>query len=118
MKFLLDANLPYSARAVFGKNDRVTHVRDIKLGAASDHAVISWAKKHNAVLVTRDLDFANILNFPPRAYPGIVVLKLPSFYTAREITRVLSQFLTKADLRSLPRSTVIVEEGRFRVRKV
>lgn len=117
MKFLLDANLPYSAKEVFASPHDAMHVRDLGLSAASDAVIIERAKKERAVLVTRDLDFANILRFPPRRYSGIVVLKIPSFYNAASIKRVLGEFLTKAKIESLPRSTVIVEEGRIRIRR-
>lgn len=117
MKFLLDANLPFSAKVAFPLSHEVFHVRDIGLERATDAAIFAWARKHCAVLVTRDLDFANIIQFPPRVSFGIIVLRLPSSYPAAEITRVLREFLTKADVETFPRSIVIVEEGRFRVRR-
>lgn len=117
MKFLLDANIPYSAKQIFRATDEVFHVRDIGLGDASDRTIIAWAKKRRAVLVTRDFDFANILNFPPQEYFGIVVLKVPPSYHADSIKRVLAGFLSRVDAKSLPGATVIVEEGRFRVRR-
>ncbi len=117
MKFLLDANIPYSAKEIFARAYTVVHVRDVALAHAADEVIIRWAKRHKAALITRDLDFANILNFPPREYFGIVVLKLPYFYHARAIERVLGDFLSKVDMRTVPRATIIVEEGRIRIKK-
>ena len=118
MKFLLDANIPYSAKEIFSKNDSVWHVRDIDLDQATDEDIINWAKKNKAGLITRDFDFANILNFPPSDYFGIMILKIPSFYTAIDIKRVLKNFLTRIDKKLISSSTIIVEEHRDRIKKL
>lgn len=117
MRFLLDANIPFSAKALFPKYHEAYHVRDVHLADAKDEDIIAWAKTHKAVLVTRDFDFANILNFPPSRYFGIIVLKIPSFYTASAIKRVLSGFIAKIDEVAVRGATIIVEETRFRIRR-
>lgn len=117
MKCLLDANLPFSAKEVFPDNFNVAHVRDIGLESASDLEIIFWAKKNKAVLFTRDLDFANILNFPPQKHEGIVVLRIPSFYSAKNIKALLKSFLISIEPTKLTRSVVIVEVGRYRIRQ-
>jgi len=117
MKFLLDANIPYSAREIFGKNHNALHVKDLKLQNASDKEIIDWAKQNKAALISRDFDFANILNFPPKDYSGIIILKTPSFYTAFEIKRVLKNFIEEINSSLIPKSTIIVEETRFRIKK-
>ena len=117
MRFLLDANIPYSAKEAFPARHTAIHVRDIGLHRAADEVVIGWAKRHRAVLVTRDLDFANILRFPPQRYAGIMVLRLPHFYEATRIKRVLGEFLFKAREADFRKSVIIVEDGRFRIRK-
>jgi predicted nuclease of predicted toxin-antitoxin system len=42
---------------------------------ASDAEVIALAQGLDAVLLTIDLDFANILNYPPEDYAGILVIR-------------------------------------------
>lgn len=109
--------MPYSAKDLFGKPHKVFHVKDINLQNAQDNDIISWAKQHKAALVTRDFDFANILNFPPKSNAGIIVLKVPYFYTASDIKRVLNNFLKKIDFAFIPSSIIIAEETRFRIKK-
>jgi len=66
MKFLLDADVPRSSALVLRKlGHKVIDVRDISLGGASDKEVIKYAKKNGFVLVTRDVEFASILRYPP-----------------------------------------------------
>lgn len=117
MLFLLDANIPYSAKGLFGNPHKVFHVRDLNLQNAQDNDIVLWAKQQKAALITRDFDFANILNFPPKDNAGIIVLKIPYFYTASDIKRVLGNFLIKIDFASIPNSTIIAEETRFRIKK-
>ncbi len=116
-KFLLDANIPYSATEVFDQRHDVSHVRDVGLDRATDGDIASWAKEREMVIVTRDLDFANTIVFPPEKHYGIIVVRVPSFYPAKDIKRVLGTFLMSVDERQLARSLVIVEEGRSRFRK-
>lgn len=117
MKFLLDANIPYSAKELFGAEHEAFHVRNLNLQNADDTEIIGWAKENEAALISRDFDFANILNFPPAEYFGIVILKIPFFYNAEDINRVISNFLKEVDFSDIPRSTIIAEETRFRIRK-
>ena len=87
MRFFVDANLPRAALAVFRKHGHdVSFARDVQLGAASDAAIALEAKRSGSVLVTRDLDFADIRRYPPEAYSGIVVLRVPDT-TWRERSR-------------------------------
>jgi len=117
MKFILDANMPYSAKKVFQQSDRAIHVRDIGLADASDDEILERARQEDAVLVSRDLDFANIIVHPINTHAGAVVLRVPSQFTADDIKKVLKQFLSVVDRNSLSQSLTIVEPGQFRIRR-
>jgi Domain of unknown function (DUF5615) len=65
-------------------------------------------------LVTADLDFAQILDFPPDRYPGIIVLRhpYPTLLKMRELVRQVA--ITVA--RESPAGRLwIVEPGRVRI---
>lgn len=117
MKFLLDANIPYSAKEIFSAKHAAWHVRDLGLEHSSDENILARAQKERAVIITRDLDFANILNFPISSHCGIIVMRVPYFYSAGDIKRVLRAFIIIVRPQELVNSLVIVEEGRFRIRK-
>lgn len=117
MKFLLDANMPYSAKSVFRGHDRAIHVRDIGLTDASDDEILEYARREETMIVSRDLDFANIMLHPINTHAGAVVLRVPSSFTAEQIKKVLQRFLLVVDIASLPRSLTIVEPERFRIRR-
>jgi predicted nuclease of predicted toxin-antitoxin system len=86
-------------------------VRDIGLGAAPDGAVAARARETRAAIVTRDLDFADIRQYPPGEYAGIMVLRLPDDSTARDICQVLLRFMNEANfVAALDGRLAIVEE--------
>jgi len=73
-------------------------VRDIGLRHADDSEIASYAQREQQCLVTGDFDFADIRNYPPQRYAGIVVLVIPPTVTATSITRLLDSFLVQQSL--------------------
>lgn len=118
MRFLVDANLPRSLVDLISRlNHQVEFVRDIGMSDAPDSAVAERAQKTSAVLLTRDLDFADIRNYPPDHYPGIVVFRLPDDVVASEIVSVAQRFLHEASFASqISARLAIVERDRVRFR--
>jgi predicted nuclease of predicted toxin-antitoxin system len=118
MRFLLDANMPRSALAVFAPfGHEAIFARDIGLGSASDDDIAAHARSTDSVLLTRDLDFADIRRYPPDEYDGIIVLRLPDATTAGEIVLILRRFLNEpVFVDSLPGRLAIVELERARFR--
>ena len=65
MRFLLDANIPFSSKEILKKfNYNAEHSREIGLGKATDEQIIKYAIKNNQILVTKDLGFGNIKKYP------------------------------------------------------
>lgn len=117
MKFLLDANMPRAALAVLRlQGHDADHVRDLGWGDASDDHIAACALETDAVLVSRDLDFADIRRFAPEALPGILLLRMSDECRADEIATVLGRFLTTDLVARLPGHLVILERDRVRFR--
>lgn len=117
MKCILDANMPYSAKGVFRRSDDAIHVRDIGLADASDDEILRYARREDAIVVSRYLDFANIILHPINTHAGAIVLRVPPWFTTEQIKKTLKRFFSIADIESLPRALTIVEPGQFRVRR-
>ncbi|MGE0384682.1 MAG: DUF5615 family PIN-like protein [Gammaproteobacteria bacterium] len=115
MRFKLDENLSPSLAALFAAAGHEAHsVIDQSLGGHPDERVIAVCRDEHRTLVTLDLDFSNILSYPPAEYAGIVVLRLATqAHAAVEaaIRRVLEQLTAE----SLPGTLWIVEECRIRI---
>jgi predicted nuclease of predicted toxin-antitoxin system len=60
LTFLVDAQLPPAlARWIADRGHQARHVFDVDLQAASDAAVWEYARRENAVLVSKDEDFVD-----------------------------------------------------------
>jgi hypothetical protein len=114
LKFKIDENLPTAfATELRSAGYEADTVRDEKLEGAADDAVLSVCDREGRVLVTEDLDFANVVAYPPELHRGIVVLR-----TRLQGLGALGAF-RRLVLTSLPDSVVgqlwIVDDNRVRV---
>lgn len=80
-----------------------------------DTEVIALAKRLDAVLLTVDLDFANILHYPPANYGGIIVIRYQP-QTEAELDATLKMALADLYRDDLRGSLVIILPQRYRVR--
>jgi hypothetical protein len=69
-----------------------------------------------AILITRDLGFANIRQFPPGSHEGIVVARMPRLAPARWLASEITALL-KGQEAGLKGATTIAEPGRLRIRR-
>ena len=77
MKFKIDENLPAEAGEILrGSGFVADTVGDENLSGADDEAVASASRSEDRILVTLDLDFANIRAYPPGEHAGIIVLRV------------------------------------------
>ena len=118
MRFLVDASLPRAAAPRLRQLDQdVVDVRDIGMRSATDDVIAVHARINRLALITRDVDFADIRNYPPSEYAGIVVLRLPDDATAPQVVKSLEAFVCREDwLARLPGRLAIVEPTRVRFR--
>jgi predicted nuclease of predicted toxin-antitoxin system len=118
MKFLLDANMPRSAAGLLRElGHDVEDVRDILPNGAEDAEVAAYARANQLILITRDFDFADIRNYPPKDYAGIIVLELPEDAIAAQANQILRSFASHQRLLArLARRLAIVESWRVRFR--
>jgi predicted nuclease of predicted toxin-antitoxin system len=118
MRFLVDEDLPRSVAALIRSyGHEALDVRDVGLRGATDQQIAAYARSQQLALVTGDLDFADVRNYPPRDFAGLVVLRLPRDATARFIVRLLDEFLQQRSvITRLSGKLAIVEPGRVRLR--
>ncbi len=118
MHFLIDADLPRSAADVVRLHGHeAVDVRDIGLREANDSDIARYAQTEKLCLITGDQDFADIRNYPPVQYPGLIVLFLPRTATATYINKLIASLLEQSEvLNQLPGNLAIVEPGRVRLR--
>jgi predicted nuclease of predicted toxin-antitoxin system len=89
----------------------------LALGHAPDAEIAARARSTGAAMVTRDVDFADIRNYPPHEFQGIIVLRMPDDAVAQTIVNLLERFLKQTALAArLPGHLVILEADRVRFR--
>jgi predicted nuclease of predicted toxin-antitoxin system len=77
MLFKIDENLHEEVVELLRSNghDAVT-VYEQQMRGYSDAELANVCQSEGRVMLTQDLDFSNIIAFPPEDYPGIIVFRL------------------------------------------
>ena len=71
MKFKVDENLPTEYASILrGAGFEADTVSDEKLSGAGDTVLSERCRAEDRVLMTLDLDFANVQAYPPKSHPG------------------------------------------------
>ena len=115
MKLKLDENLDERLRGVIaGAGHDVSSVRAQDMRGETDERLFDICKKELRAIVTLDLDFSNVLRFPPQGGPGIIVLRGRNnlLTTMRELVDSLIMALESHS----PQGRLwIIEPGRLRI---
>jgi len=116
MKFKLDENLGARTQRLFRDAEHdVATVWEESLQGSTDQALFDVCYQEKRCLVTLDLDFANVLRFPPSRTAGIVVLRVPKNPSLATLTQLVRQFLQALSQEPVSGRLWVVEMGRIRV---
>ena len=116
MKFKLDENFGTRTQELFRSlGHDVETVRSQKLQGCSDQNLYEVCCTENRCLVTLDLDFADVVRFPPSQSSGIVVIRVPHNPSLALLEQMARQFLRTAAQFKLESRLLIVEVGRIRI---
>ncbi len=115
-RFKLDENLPRDAEALLrGAGHDVRTVLGQRLGGSPDAEVFDVCRREDRILVTLDLDFADIRFYPPADLAGIWLLR-PAAHGIEATLALLRSALTILDTEQVERRLWIIEPGRVRIR--
>lgn len=116
MKFKLDENFGTRTQHLFRTNGHdVLTVRDQQLQGSSDQKLFEVCNAERRCLVTLDLDFSDVLRFPPRLSFGIVVIRVPRNPTLYLLEQLILRFLKALETLPIKNELWIVETNRIRV---
>ena len=82
---------------------------------APDSDLLARCIHEGRLLVTLDMDFANLRRYPPRTHPGIIVIRLKR-QSVRRVAHAMTQFLRIASLEDCRGRLTIVEDEGYRRR--
>jgi predicted nuclease of predicted toxin-antitoxin system len=94
MKFKLDENFGVRTQSLFAEfGHDVETVSQEGLSGATDADLFRFCVDEGRCLVTLDLDFADVIRFPPQQAGGIVVLRCPRNPSLPLLERLVRSFL-------------------------
>ena len=116
-RFKLDENLPRDALIFLAGAGHDAHsVSDERLGGGADAGVLEACLNEDRILVTLDLDFADIRAYPPSEHRGIWVLR-PVTQSIGNILAVLRGAMALLAKEPTDKRLWIVEQTRVRIRE-
>jgi predicted nuclease of predicted toxin-antitoxin system len=117
MKFKVDACLPSEfTKILSGAGYEAVTAGMQGLSAAEDSLIARVCTEEGRILLTTDLDFADVRVYPPREFPGLVVFRLRR-QGRRRLIQACRKLIPMLKSTSLERRLLIVEEHRVRIRE-
>jgi predicted nuclease of predicted toxin-antitoxin system len=117
MRFKFDENMPEGpiADIISIGHDVETCARE-GIAGAGDPAIAAHARRESRIIVTLDLDFADIRSYPPGNHPGIVVLrsKRPDVFSVQAALARLFATVKESDFLG---SLIVLDQSRIRIRR-
>ncbi len=86
------------------------------MSGSPDTDIAAVCRTEERVIVTLDLDFADIRSYPPAEYSGIIVLRLQQ-QDKHSVQDVLERLITLIGIETLNNRLWIVDERRIRIRQ-
>ena len=118
-KLVIDEDMPRSTGRILQQHGyNVMDIRDYGLRGAKDEEIYQFAQREQAVLLTGDRSFGNILRFPLGKHFGIVIVHFPNEMPTTEINRQLIERLEALSEDDFKGNLIIIEPGKIRIRRL
>jgi predicted nuclease of predicted toxin-antitoxin system len=116
MKLKLDENLSRHLKPVLIElgHDILT-AADKNLLSHPDTEIAQAAKEEQRMLLTLDIEFADLRKYPPGSHPGVILFR-PLSLSPLPINTFIADFVRRTDLDELAACVAIVDPVHVRVR--
>jgi predicted nuclease of predicted toxin-antitoxin system len=117
LNFKLDENMPADlATHLREAGHEVANVVEEGLGGEDDPPVLTAATAEGRILLTFDLDFADVRHYPPGTHAGIVVFRLHD-QRWRTLQGPVTRLLAEGKLEDLDKGLAIGDETQVRYKR-
>jgi len=117
MKFKIDENLPIEAAEMLRQAGHdVLTVFDQNMSGEADAQIALVCQSEGRVIVSLDLDFADIRTYPPRDFAGLIVLRLKQ-QDKIHVLWIFERLLKALSSEPVEKRLWIVDENRIRIRE-
>lgn len=115
-KFKLDEHFGIRIKQLFLDQGLDVHtVRDERLQGTPDANLFEICREESRCLITLDLDFSDVLRFPPYDSLGIVVLRPRKNINFAELKTLTLQLIRYLKMQSVHNQLWIVEKDKIRI---
>jgi len=116
MKLKLDENISRHVKPMLmSLGHDVLTVADENLLSKPDKEIAGAAFNEERMLLTLDVEFADLRKYPPGSHPGILLFR-PLSYGPRSVNQFIIDFMSSTDLEKLISCVVIIDSTRVRIR--
>jgi predicted nuclease of predicted toxin-antitoxin system len=120
LRFLIDQNVPFAVTEwlkVQRPDWIIEHVKDLGFEGKSDSFLYKWAQDNGAIVITYNEDFADARMYPLGAHHGVIRLRVwPT--TIENTQKAIARLLMQIPENNLPKSLIIIDNYKIRVRKI
>lgn len=118
MKFLADMPIsPKTVEFLHSIGYEAIRLNDLGMRYSEDDEIIEYARNHNYVILTMDLDFGGILALKKLTMHSVITFRLENPEVDR-INMILNEKLHQIEQNLEKGAMVIIEEFRIRVREL
>ena len=119
MKFLLDQNVSPALVGLLADADHLAeHVRDLGMREAPDDVVLAAARDAEAVLISSDTDFGELLARSNANEPSVILLRRQEGRRASEIASLIVANLQAVADDLASGAIVVLDDDRVRIRSL
>ena len=116
--FYLDENTPkLLADELIKLGHNVIRICKTQLRGKSDQEIFSFVQVKKGVIISADMGFGNILQYPLKDHSGIIIINYPNEVPAYIITREFMKGLKGIKDNDYKHNLIIMEPGRIRIRR-
>ncbi len=116
MKLKLDENLSRHLKPVLiGLGHDVLTAADENLLSHPDTEIAQAAKEEQRMLMTLDVEFADLRKYPPGSHPGVILFR-PLSLSPMSVNTFITDFIRRTNLDKLAACVAVVDPVHARVR--
>lgn len=94
----------------------VATAREVNLNGKADIDILKWAIRERYILLTENIDFGNIVLYPPKLHHGVILLRFRHRLEA-DIHNTLITLLKELKPSDFNKTLIIVDADKYRLRK-
>ncbi len=118
LRFIADMNIsPKTVRDLQAQNWDIIRLPQVLPINAADSDILVWARQHNRVIITYDLDFSQLVALSGYRYPSLITLRL-STAEPDVVTQRLLEILSNTAQSLADGCAITVEDDKMRVRQL